>query len=58
MQYRKFGTLDWQASARGFGCMRLPTFDSNHGHIDQQKATDMIRHAIDVGMNYFDTAYV
>ena len=24
MLYRKFGTLEWQASALGFGVMRLP----------------------------------
>lgn len=58
MQYRKFGTLDWQVSALGFGCMRLPTRDEKIGNIDQEKTTEMIRFAVDSGLNYIDTAYV
>ena len=58
MQYRKFGKLDWQVSALGFGCMRLPTIDGKPGNIDQEKVTEMIHTAIEGGVNYFDTAYV
>ena len=60
MQFRKFGKLDWNASVLGFGCMRLPTVDGNPNgpNINEAEAVRMIRHALDRGVNYFDTAYV
>ena len=59
MKYRPFGRLGWDVSALGFGCMRLPTTDGNplSGRIDQKESIRMIRHAIDKGVNYIDTAY-
>ncbi len=58
MQYRRFGKLDWNVSALGFGCMRLPTASQVKGaDILETEATAMIRHAIDCGVNYLDTAY-
>ncbi len=54
MQYRKFGNLDFSVSALGFGAMRLPT---REGKVDEALTIDMIRTAIDRGVNYLDTAY-
>lgn len=42
-------------SILGFGCMRLPVLENRQ--IDEAAATGMIRHAVDCGVNYIDTAY-
>lgn len=65
MQYRKFGRFDFKVSALGFGTMRLPTdgqLNLNNGNrlsnnIIEEEAIKMIRHAIDNGVNYVDSAY-
>ena len=56
MQKRKFGKIDFQPSLLGFGAMRLPTVGPEKS-IDEQEAIRMIRHAINSGVNYVDTAY-
>jgi predicted aldo/keto reductase-like oxidoreductase len=57
MQYRKFGRLDWMASALGFGAMRLPLDGPDQADVNVAEAVKMIRYAIDQGVNYVDTGY-
>ena len=54
MLYRKAPKTGDELSILGFGCMRLPQKD---GRIDEARATRQIRHAIDSGVNYIDTAW-
>lgn len=53
MIYREFRGL--QLSALGFGTMRLPTLEG--GAIDEAQTMEMVRYAMEHGVNYFDTAY-
>ena len=55
MLYRTMPTCDRRLSILGFGCMRFPTRPD--GGIDEPEATRLLRHAIDAGVNYVDTAY-
>lgn len=60
MNFRNFGKTGWQVSALGFGCMRLPSLDGKRfsAGVDEPEAVRLIRHAIEQGVNYLDTAYV
>jgi predicted aldo/keto reductase-like oxidoreductase len=55
MQYRRVPKNGDQLSALGFGAMRLPM---QKGRIDEERARNQIRLAIDKGVNYIDTAFL
>jgi predicted aldo/keto reductase-like oxidoreductase len=57
MNYRKFGNTGENISALGFGCMRLPEYEEEgKWFVDDEKATEILLHAYENGVNYFDTA--
>lgn len=56
MKYRKFGSIDWNVSALGLGAMRLPSKKLLPG-VNWEKSIELIKHAIDKGINYIDTGW-
>ena len=54
MLHRKMPKNGDELSILGFGCMRLAQKD---GKIDEERAMRQVRHAIDRGVNYVDTAW-
>lgn len=38
MKYRKFGRLDWEVSALGFGAMRLPLVGKDSSRVAEPEA--------------------
>jgi uncharacterized protein len=54
MLYRTVPKTGDRLSILGFGCMRLPS--TKTGGVDVERAIRQIRHAIDHGVNYVDTA--
>ncbi len=55
MLYRTMPKNGDELSILGFGCMRFPMIEG--GKVDEDKAIEQIRHAIDNGVNYLDTAW-
>jgi len=53
MQYRILGKTGLKVSALGFGGMRFEMVD---GHVDQDLAIAALHRAMDMGVNYFDSA--
>ena len=54
MKYRK-NKKGEPVSLLGYGCMR---FSRKAGKIDIDKAEKEVLHAVEAGINYFDTAYL
>lgn len=59
MNYAVFGDSKVKVSRLGFGCMRLPTVRDAEGKesVDEDAAIAMLRKGIELGVNYYDTAY-
>lgn len=57
MQYRKFEKMGIELSALGFGVMRLPLLDDDPGNVNEEESIQLLRYAMDKGINYLDTAY-
>lgn len=55
MQYRRFGKTGWQVSEVGFGCWGL---GGGWGARDDTQAKAALQRALELGINFFDTAYV
>jgi uncharacterized protein len=53
MRYSMLGKTGMKVSTLGFGCMRLPM---KAGKVDRELSTPMLRKAVDMGVNFFDSA--
>jgi len=58
MNYKILGKTGIKTSIIGFGAMRLPKENVGSEIIDEAEAIRVIRHAIDNGINFIDTAYI
>ena len=50
---RRLGRSDLQVSAIGLGCMGMSDF---YGPADDKTNLEVLNHAIDIGVNFLDTA--
>jgi aryl-alcohol dehydrogenase-like predicted oxidoreductase len=55
MQYRELGRTGWRVSAISFGAWAI---GSAWGAVDDRESLDALRRAVDLGVNFFDTADV
>ncbi len=55
MIYRNFKGK--KLSLLGFGAMRLPLLSDKSGEVDEKLVAEMVRYAMEHGVNYYDTAY-
>jgi len=58
MEYRVAGKSGVRLSCLGFGCMRLPKRKDEPKKIDFEASLRLFRRARELGVNYFDTAYL
>lgn len=58
MNYRTFPKTGEKISLLGLGTMRLPVLNGKSDQINEAEAIQMVRSAIDKGINYVDTAYM
>src|SRR5215471_1977366 len=56
MQYARFGLTDLEISRIGFGCAAIGGYD--YGTVDDRQSIEAIGRALDLGINFFDTADV
>jgi predicted aldo/keto reductase-like oxidoreductase len=57
MQYVEFGRTGAKVSRLGMGCMRLPSHEEDGKTVfDEEASIALIHRAMDLGVNYFDTA--
>ena len=55
MKYRKFGDLNWNVSEVGLGCWEI---GGGWGNVSKQDARELLKKALDKGINFFDTSDV
>lgn len=58
MSERVLGKTGCKVFPLGMGCMRLPVLGEGMSPVDEKKSRQIIREAIDQGVNYLDTAPV
>lgn len=58
MKYVKFGNTGLEVSRICLGCMSFgePDRGMNQWTLDEEKSREVIKHALDLGINFFDTA--
>ena len=53
MRNRKFGRTGWQVSEIGYGMWGMGSWSNS----DDQESLESLQAAVDLGCNFFDTAY-
>ena len=53
MRYRQFGRVGWQVSEIGYGMWGMGSWSGS----DDQQSLESLQAAVDLGCNFFDTAY-